>query len=130
VVAIWTDGSVNASLDAGAPEQSLPGWSGAGSLIAHVEQYFASMGVPACQIANTGENQLAAPGGLAAFKAKLPANAQGDGRVVIHHRVSGSSLPFTAVTTYDTVQLTPEDDGGDLHFDPAGNPVTDTWEAF
>ena len=57
------------------------------------------MGVPACQIANTGENQLAAPGGLAAFTAKLPANAQGDGRVVIHHRVSGSSLPFTAVTT-------------------------------
>jgi hypothetical protein len=75
-------------------------------------------------------DQLAAAGALAAYKAKLPADAQGDGRVVIHHRVGGSSLPFTAVVTYDTVQITPLNDGGDLHFDPHGNPVMDTWEAF
>ena len=69
-------------------------------------------------------------GALAAYKAKLPADAQGDGRVVIHHRMGGSSLPFTAVATYDTMQMTPEDDGGDLSFDPDGNSVIETWEAF
>jgi hypothetical protein len=55
-------------------------------------------------------DQLAAPGALAEYKAKLPADAQGDGHVVIHHRAGGSSLPFTAVTTYDTVQITPQND--------------------
>jgi hypothetical protein len=75
-------------------------------------------------------DKLAAPGALAAYKAKLPADAQGDGQVVIHHRVAGSPLPFTAVATYDTVQMTPQNDGGELSFDPDGNPVMDTWEAF
>lgn len=74
--------------------------------------------------------KLAAPGALAAYKAKLPADAQGDGQVVIHHRAAGSSLPFTAVATYDTVQITPQNDGGELSFDSDGNPVMDTWEAF
>jgi hypothetical protein len=203
VVAITTDGSEMASLDANAPESNLSGWSGdAETLDAHVTQYFVTMGVSTCQIAGTSENasgggggatdgssafmtvgptsvvlsrgidgipvvesraiaqfdvndqttyesfywpeipadvvtaarafrdQLAAPGALAAFKTKLPVDAQGDGRVVIHHRVGGSALPFTAVAVYDTVQLTPEDDGGDLYFDANGNVVTDTWEAF
>jgi hypothetical protein len=75
-------------------------------------------------------DKLAAPGALAAYKAKLPADAQGDGRVVIHHRVGGSSLPFTSVATYDTVRITPSNDGGELSFDSNGNPVMDTWEAF
>jgi hypothetical protein len=203
VVAIWTDGSEMASMDANAPEADLPDWSADGkALAAHVTAYFVSMGVATCEISGTDgtysaggggstdgtmtvtfpsqstvglvrsidgvpvvesiafarfdsseqttsesfywptipadvvtasrafHDKLAAPGALAAYKAKLPADAQGDGQVVIHHRVSGSSLPFTAVTTYDTVQSTPEDDGGDLSFDPDGNAVTDTWEAF
>jgi hypothetical protein len=203
VVALWTDGSENASMNAGAPEADLPDWSGdIDALTAHVTAYFAAMGVATCQISgsdatyssggggsvdgdatftsvsqtNAGlargidgvpvveslafarfdkndqttsesfywptipanvvtaarafHDKLAAPGALAAYKAKLPANAQGDGRVVIHHRASGSSLPFTAVAVYDTVQITPENDGGDLSFDPDGNPVMDTWEAF
>jgi hypothetical protein len=75
-------------------------------------------------------DQLAAPGALAAFKAKLPADARGDGSVVIHHRVGGSQLPFTAVAVYDTVRMTPENDGGDIYFDAQGNVVTDSWEAF
>jgi hypothetical protein len=28
------------------------------------------------------------------------------------------------------VQITPQNDGGELSFDPDGNPVMDTWEAF
>jgi hypothetical protein len=203
VVAITTDGSEMASLDANAPENNLSGWSGDGeTLDAHVTQYFVTMGVLTCQIASTSEDaagggggatdgsstvmtvspttvvlsrgvdgipvvesraiaqfdvndqtteesfywpeipadvvtaarafrdQLAAPGALAAYKAKLPADAQGDGQVVIHHRVGGSALPFTAVAVYDTVQMTPENDGGDLYFDASGNVVQDTWEAF
>jgi hypothetical protein len=203
VVAIWTDGSEMASMNAGAPEADLPDWSRDGdALAAHVTAYFVSMGVATCQISGTDgtysaggggstdgdatfmttsqtnvglvrtidgvpvveslafarfdtsdqttyetfywptipadvvaaarafHDQLAAPEALAAYKAKLPANAQGDGRVVIHHRVSGSSLPFTAVAVYDTVQMTPENDGGDLSFDPSGKLVMDTWEAF
>jgi plastocyanin len=203
VVAIWTDGSEMASMNAGAPEANLPDWSRDGNaLAAHVTAYFVSMGVATCQIAGTDgtysgggggsvdggvtfqaatqtnvglvrsidgvpvvnsiafarfdtsdqttfetfywptipadvvtaarafHDKLAAPGALAAYKAKLPADAQSDGQVVIHHRVGGSSLPFTAVATYDTVQITPQNDGGELSFDPQGNPVMDNWEAF
>ncbi|HLK39501.1 MAG TPA: hypothetical protein VKU41_22250 [Polyangiaceae bacterium] len=72
-------------------------------------------------------DQLAAPGALAAYKAKLPADAQGDGSVIIHHTTGGSSASFTAVATYDTVQITPLNDGSELHFDRNGQPVMDTW---
>lgn len=203
VVAIWTDGSEMASMNAGAPEADLPDWSSDGNaLAAHVTAYFVSMGVATCQISGTDgtysgggggsveggamftvasqtnvglvrsiggvpvvnsiafarfdkddqttfetfywptipaevvtaarafHDKLAAAGALAAYKAKLPADAQGDGQVVIHHRVGGSSLPFTAVATYDTFQITPQNDGGELSFAPDGNPVMDTWEAF
>jgi hypothetical protein len=75
-------------------------------------------------------DQLAAPGGLAAFKAKLPANAQGDGSVVIHHHVAGAAGAFKAVAVYDTVTMTPENDGGDVYFDASGNSVTDTWSGY
>jgi hypothetical protein len=75
-------------------------------------------------------DKLAAPGALAAYKAKLPPDAQGDGEVVIHHRVAGSSLPFMAVATYDTVRTTPLGGSTGLSFDVDGNPVMDTWSAF
>jgi hypothetical protein len=52
------------------------------------------------------------------------------GEVVVGGPAKQGAMPFTAVTTYDTVQITPQNDGGDLHFDAKGNPVTDTWEPF
>jgi hypothetical protein len=73
------------------------------------------------------QNQLADPNALAAYKAKLPADAQGQGRVVIHHTSAGSLQPFQTAATYDVVETTPEDDGGDLNFDQNGNPVTTAW---
>ncbi len=72
-------------------------------------------------------NQLADPSALAAYKAKLPADAQGQGRVVIHHTGASLPQPFQSAATYDVVETTPLDDGGDLNFDPNGNPVTMTW---
>jgi hypothetical protein len=92
--------------------------------------YWPTIPADVVRAARAFHDQLAAPGALAAYKAKLPSDAQGDGQVVIHHRVAGSSLPFTAVVTYDTVQITPENDGGELHFDANGRPVMDSWEAF
>ena len=73
------------------------------------------------------QNQNADPNALAAYKAKLPADAQGQGRVVIHHTSAGSLQPFQTAATYDVVETTPEDDGGDLNFDQNGNPVTTAW---
>jgi hypothetical protein len=196
VVAIFTDGSESASLDADAPESSLGGWSGDGStLTAHVEQYWEAMGVPACQILRTDitsggsgggsssggtttftpspstvglvrgisgivvaestafaqfdvddqttsegfywpaipadvvsaalalDTQLASPTALAAYKAKLPANAQGDGAVFIHHTEGSSTAAFQAVATYD-VEPSPLGESTALSFDANGNPVT------
>ncbi|HEY6462946.1 MAG TPA: hypothetical protein VIY73_22400 [Polyangiaceae bacterium] len=73
------------------------------------------------------QSQLADPTALAAYKAKPPADAQGQGAVVIHHTSSFSTSPFQSAATYDVIETTPEDDGGDLSFDPNGNPVTTTW---
>jgi len=72
-------------------------------------------------------SQLADPSALAAYKAKLPADAQGQGSVVVHHSSSFSMSPFQAAATYDVIQTTPEDDGGELSFDQNGNPVTTVW---
>ncbi len=71
--------------------------------------------------------QLSESGALAAYKAKLPPDAQGQGQVVIHHTNAGSSAPFQTVATYQVLQATPENDGGDLNFDQNGNPVTTLW---
>ena len=170
---INTNGSEGASLDANAPENSLPGWSSdASSLTAHVVDYWETMGVEGCQVANTSigqsvggggptdggtvtmfvgpasvylgrgfdgvpvqdsfasatfdvddqttaesfywpeipagvasaavalKNQLADPTVLAAYKAKLPADAQGDGHVVIHHSSMGWFGAFQAAALY------------------------------
>jgi hypothetical protein len=73
------------------------------------------------------KNQLGDPSALAAYKTKLPADAQGQGRVVIHHTSGGSRSPFQTAATYDVIQTTPQNDGGDLNFDENGNPVTTIW---
>ncbi len=69
---------------------------------------------------------LAAPASLAAYKALLPASAQGDGQVVIHHSPCPSAQSaFASVATYDVL----EDDSPlgmpeQASFDDTGNPVT------
>ena len=68
------------------------------------------------------------PAELAAYRAKLPANAQGDGVVTLHHTSSSSTTPFAAAATYDVAP--PPDAFGSrstLSFDAAGNPVTASW---
>jgi hypothetical protein len=207
VVAIFSDGSEMASLNAGAPEADLPDWStDTSALAAHVGDYWVSMGVATCQIAGTGvdssmggggsvdggvtytsavqntvglqrvvdgisvvesvavarfdvndqttseafywpeipaevvsaaialKNQLADPNALSAYKAKLPADAQGNGSVVIHHTNAGSTSAFQALATYQVVTQDLGDGGeGDLfmaeddNFDADGNPATLPW---
>jgi hypothetical protein len=65
------------------------------------------------------QSQLADAVALAAYKAKLPADAQGEGQVVIHH-VGGSSLqPFAALASYDVFS-----GRSTLSFDAQGKPLT------
>jgi hypothetical protein len=73
-------------------------------------------------------DRLADPTALAAYKAKLPADAQGDGGVVIHHTSSSSTTPFASAATYDVVMSAgllglP----AELSFDADANPVTTAW---
>jgi hypothetical protein len=198
-LAIWPTGGELGVMNAGAPEPDLPDWSTDGTaLAAHVDQYFASMGVATCQIANSGIDGSASGGGsvdgsfvvipgpstvslgrgvdgirvveslasarfnssdqtttesfywpevpatvvtaaralrdrladataLAAYKALLPSDAQGDGQVVIHHSSSFSMATFQAAATYDVLQSSPLDDGAELSFDQNGNPVATAW---
>jgi len=71
---------------------------------------------------------VADPAQLAAFKAKLPADAQGDGIVNLHHTGSSSTAPFAAAATYD-VEPPPSvfGRGSTLSFDADGNAVTTLW---
>ena len=72
--------------------------------------------------------RLADPTQLAAYKAKLPANAQGDGVVNLHHTNSSSTSPFAAAATYDVATPPgPLGRGSSLSFDVDGNPVTTVW---
>jgi hypothetical protein len=74
-------------------------------------------------------DQLANPTALAAYKAKLPLDAQGDGQVVIHHSSAGSKPPFQSATTYDVLQTVNPvlGEGSELSFDANGNAVTTVW---
>ncbi|HVT06026.1 MAG TPA: hypothetical protein VHO67_01140 [Polyangia bacterium] len=68
--------------------------------------------------------KLTDPTELAAYKAKLPADAQGDGAVVLHHTSSSSTAPFAAAATYDVATPPgPLGRGSTLSFDADGNPV-------
>jgi len=71
--------------------------------------------------------RLADPNMLAAYKAKLPPDAQGQGQVVIHHTSAGSLSPFQSATTYQVFGADPLGLPGALNFDPSGNPVTTAW---
>lgn len=64
VVAIFSDGSEMASLDANTAAQNLPGWSSSNeTLAAHVTDYFVSMGIESCQIAGTSATYTGGGGG-------------------------------------------------------------------
>jgi hypothetical protein len=70
-------------------------------------------------------DRLADPAALTAFKALLPAAAQGDGQVIIHH-TDGSldNVPFTALATYDVFENGGSLGGGGYHhFDADGNEI-------
>jgi hypothetical protein len=90
--------------------------------------YWPEIPASVVSLAVTFENQLADPAGLATYKAKLPADAQGHGQVVIHHTSAGSSSSFRAAVMYEVLQNTPDGgpdfEGEDLDFDPSGNPVS------
>ena len=162
VVAMDASGYTLGILNAGVAEANVADWNADDTaLTAHMQAYFAAMGVDACQLAaaqitsdssgqatpilnravdgiavlesfawaridandlSTGEgfwwptvsaavvsaarafrDQLGDPTALAAFKAKLPANAQGDGQVVIHHSSGLMSATSVAVASYDVV---------------------------
>jgi hypothetical protein len=66
--------------------------------------------------------------GLAKYKALLPAEAQGPGRVVIHHTSAFSTTTFRSAATYDV-----QETGGSLgagptvSFDAQGMPVASDW---
>jgi hypothetical protein len=70
------------------------------------------------------QQKISGPEGLAAYKSKLPEDAQGDGQVMIHHSVE-FTCPFQALTTYDVLTSGDAGDGdATLSFDADGNPVT------
>jgi hypothetical protein len=76
--------------------------------------------------ANAFQKRLADPSALAAYKAKLPSEAQAaDGQVVIHHTSAGSTSSFETATTYEVTQS--RSMGSVLEFDEDGKPVTTTW---
>jgi hypothetical protein len=72
-------------------------------------------------------DRLADPAGLAAYKALLPAEAQGDGRVLIRHSDSSSTAPFASTAVYDVFVPNPDGKGGNQDFDADGHPVTGPW---
>lgn len=69
-------------------------------------------------------DRLADPAALAAYRAKLPAAAQGSGQVVIHHSDETSSGGFQSSATYDVQQSGGELGlGSTVSFDADGNPA-------
>jgi hypothetical protein len=87
--------------------------------------------VPAVTVATARSfrDQLADAAALAAYKARLPSDAQGDGRIVIHHSscFGLSSSPFQSAATYDVMQSSSMGMASILSFDADGSPVTTSW---
>ncbi len=71
-------------------------------------------------------DQLADPAALAAYKAKLPASAQGPGHVLIHHTpgTGTCSAQIDALATFDVLQDNPMGMAATLSFDSAGKQVS------
>ena len=78
--------------------------------------------IPAATVASARafRDLLADPAALAAYKAKLPATAQGDGVVAIHHPECPSLISsYQPVATYDVSSM-----GATLSFDVNGKRVS------
>jgi hypothetical protein len=74
--------------------------------------------------ARTFRDQLATPAGLAAFKAKLPADSQGTGGLVIHHSAVSlmPNTPFESAATWEVTV-----NGVTRNYDANGAAVTTLW---
>jgi len=86
-------------------------------------------GVPADVVAaaESLRARLADPDALAAFKAKLPEEARGDGQVMIHHSSSGATPPLAAAATYDVEVTGVLGRGSTQSFDADGNALDTIW---
>jgi len=92
--------------------------------------YWPAIPADAVAYARAFRDILADPSQLTAYKAKLPADAQGDGVVNLHHTSSSATSPFAAAATYDVEPSAGTGDlgfGATLSFDAEGNPVSATW---
>jgi hypothetical protein len=93
--------------------------------------YWPEIPADVVQAAVAFRDQLSDGSALAEYKAKLPADAQGDGNVVIHHTGENTSRTFAAVAVYDVVQTLPDGSifgkAGSLYFDRDGQPVSNAW---
>jgi hypothetical protein len=69
-------------------------------------------------------DRLADPAALAAYRALLPAEAQGDGRVLIRHSDLSSTAPFASAAVYDVFVKYVPTGGTNLDFDADGHPIT------
>jgi hypothetical protein len=69
--------------------------------------YWPKIPASVVETATSLQAKLATPQGLAAYKAKLPSDAQGTGHVAIHHSGGSESAGFVAIATYDLDALPP-----------------------
>lgn len=178
---IQANGSVEATLDGGAPEASLPDWSeDPVALTAHVRDYLLLVGTPACELgdaqimggsggrmlsfarridgvlvveslanaqmdrddqstyellywpalprdvvdaARKFHDQLQTPSALAAYRAKLPSDAQGDGHVVIHHNQFWDKTPLAVAYGWETPLIVDGRWTANALFDEAGHRI-------
>ena len=73
--------------------------------------------------ARSWRDALSDAANLAAYRATLPSDAQGSGRVVLHHTPMYSTLAFQAVATFDVDPAPPASDDT-RSFDRSGHRVT------
>lgn len=97
-----TRSSLRRSLDT-IPIVESGAWASIDSADRSTEESFRWPAIPPDVVASARafRAQIADPAGLAAFKAKLPVEARGDGVLVIHHNEWVMVPPFIAVATWD-----------------------------
>ena len=72
-------------------------------------------------------DRLADPTQSAAYQALLPAEAQGQGTVVIHHSSIAAGKPFISAAAYDVYARNPTGRGSTRSFDENGAEVSAAW---
>jgi hypothetical protein len=90
--------------------------------------YWPTVSAEVVTAARALRDRLTDPAQLAAYKALLPGDAQGDGVVRIHHTSSVLEGPFQAAATYDVVRQSTDTRGAsNLSFDASGAAITTIW---